>query len=85
MGFKVDESNFITASYATALYLKKKYNDNKIFVLGTKSFINELKEFNINVTEKLEDKISCAVVSYDNELTYKKLKEYVRSFQEIKI
>ena len=75
LGFKVDESNFITASYATALYLKNNYNNNKIFVLGTKSFIDELKKINLNITEKLEEKISCVVVAYDDELTYKKIEK----------
>ncbi|MFR1908251.1 MAG: hypothetical protein ACLS28_22050 [Clostridium neonatale] len=72
LGIKVDETNFITASYATALYLQEHYKEKKIFVVGTKSFIEELKSFNINTTEDLEEDIQCAVVAYDNELTYKK-------------
>lgn len=73
LGFKVDESNFITASYATGVYLRKKYKDKKIFVLGTKSFVEEMKGFNLTITEELEDDIVCSVVAYDNELTYKKI------------
>lgn len=84
LGFKVDESNFITASYATALYLKNNYNNNKIFVLGTKSFIDELKKFNLNITEKLEEKISCVVVAYDDELTYKKIEKICELLSEDK-
>ena len=74
-GFNVDESNFITASYATGVYLKKRYNSKKIFALGTKSFINELKTFDLNITEELEDEIACSVAAYDNELTYKKIEK----------
>lgn len=75
LGIKVDETNFITASYATALYLQEHYKEKKIFVVGTKSFIEELKSFNINTTEDLEEDIQCAVVAYDNELTYKKIEK----------
>ncbi len=75
LGIKVDESNFITASYATALYLKEHYKGKKIFVVGTKSFIQELKSFEVNTTEELSEDIECAVVAYDNELTYKKIEK----------
>ncbi|MCE5220664.1 MAG: HAD-IIA family hydrolase [Clostridium sp.] len=70
---KVDETSFVTSSYATALYLREKYEDKKIFVLGTKSFIQELRTFNVNVTEEQDDDIACAVVGFDNELNYKKI------------
>ncbi|AQR96647.1 HAD-IIA family hydrolase [Clostridium saccharoperbutylacetonicum] len=72
---KVDATSFVTSSYATALYLKENYKDKKIFVLGTKSFIQELKSFDIKVTEEQEDDISCAVVGFDNELNYKKIED----------
>ena len=75
LGIKVNESNFITASYATALYLKEHYKEKKIFVVGTKSFIDELRTFKLNITEEIEDDIRCAVVAYDNELTYKKIEK----------
>lgn len=70
---KVDETSFVTSSYATALYLKEKYGDKKIFVLGTKSFVEELRSFNVNVTEEQENDIVCAVVGFDNELNYRKI------------
>ncbi|MFW2491985.1 HAD-IIA family hydrolase [Clostridium chromiireducens] len=70
---KVDKTSFVTSSYATALYLRETYDDKKIFVLGTKSFIEELRRFNVNVTEEQDDDIVCAVVGFDNELNYKKV------------
>lgn len=70
---KVDETSFVTSSYATALYLRETYNDKKIFVLGTKSFVEELRRFKVNVTEDQDDDIVCAVVGFDNELNYKKV------------
>lgn len=70
---KVDETSFVTSSYATALYLRDTYKNKKIFALGTKSFVQELRSFNVNVTEEKEEDIVCAVVGFDNELTYKKV------------
>ena len=55
------------------MYLKEHYKEKKIFVVGTKSFNEELKSFHINITDELSEDIECAVVAYDNELTYKKI------------
>lgn len=75
-GIPTDYSNFVTASYATVQYLKKNYKDKLIYVLGTKSFIRELKKNGISVTTDCEDPdIACALVSYDNQLTYEKIQD----------
>ena len=71
-GIRTDESNFITASYAACLYLKENFPNDKIFVCGTKSFVKELKDFGLNVTEENDEDIRCVVVGFDNELTYEK-------------
>ena len=73
LGITVDKTSFVTSSYATALYLKETYKDDKIFVLGTKSFAHELKKFGVNVTEKQDEDIVCVVVGFDNELEYNKI------------
>lgn len=55
-------------------YLKKHHDGELIYVLGTKSFIRELKKNKIRVTTDCEDEeITCVVISYDNQLTYEKL------------
>ena len=71
----VPEKYFVTASYATCLYMKIKYKDQKIFVVGTKSFVQELNEFNLSITEVPDDDVSCVLVGYDSELTYQKLSD----------
>ena len=68
IGVDVDKSNFVTSSYATALYLKQQYSDKLLFVVGTESFVTELKGFGLSVTEKIEDEIAAVVVGFDNEL-----------------
>lgn len=74
LGIMTAHSNFLTASYATVCYLKKKHPGELIYVMGTKSFIRELKKNKIRVTTDCEDEdISCALISYDNQLTYEKI------------
>lgn len=72
------EDQFVTSGFMTIRFLKEKYSDKKIFVLGTASFVNELKKNQLTVTEKYEEGIDCAVVAYDSELTYEKLAEASR-------
>lgn len=69
---ETDESNFITASFAACKYLKENYPTDKIFVCGTKSFVKELRDYGLNVTEENDDDIKCVIVGFDNEFTYRK-------------
>ena len=74
LGISTNYTNFLTASYATIDYLKKHHENELIYVLGTKSFIQELKKNKIRVTTDCEEEeITCVIVSYDNQLTYEKL------------
>lgn len=76
MGVKVDERSFLTSSYASAVYLKEKYQQELLFAAGTQSFIQELREFGIRVTEdKREAEIKAVIVGFDNELTYQKVQD----------
>ncbi|MCM1465842.1 MAG: HAD-IIA family hydrolase [Bacteroidales bacterium] len=67
------EDQFVTSGYMTLRFLKEHYADKKIFVLGTASFVAELKKNGLTVTEAAEEDIDCIVVAYDSELTYEKL------------
>jgi len=73
-GLYTEEWQFVTAGYLSILYLKKYFQDKKIYVLGTRSFIAELKQQGLRITEDVEDNIACGLVGYDSELTYEKLK-----------
>lgn len=70
---ETSEDQFVTSGFMTVRFLKEKYYDKKIFVLGTASFINELKKNGLTITEKYEEGIDCVVVAYDSELTYEKM------------
>lgn len=67
------EEQFITSGYMTLLFLKKNFPREKIFVLGTASFIAELRKNSLHITENPKADIACVVAAYDSELTYDKL------------
>ena len=67
------EDQFITSGYMTLRFLKERYREGKIFVLGTASFVAELRKNGLHVTETAEADIDCVVAAYDSELTYDKL------------
>ena len=74
-GISTDEDQFMTASYATACYLKDYYSDKKLFVVGTPSFVEELKTFGLHVTEDEMNNIDCVVIGFDRTLDYQKVEK----------
>ncbi|MCM1046528.1 MAG: HAD-IIA family hydrolase [Candidatus Gastranaerophilales bacterium] len=72
-GLETTEDQFITSGYMTLRFLRRQYAEKKIFVLGTASFVAELKKEGLRVTERCEEGIDCVVAAYDSELTYEKL------------
>lgn len=86
LGIPTDYTNFLTASYATIDYLKKTHENELIYVLGTRSFIREMKKHKIRVTTDCDDEdITCAVISYDNQLTYEKIADTCKLLSTKKI
>ena len=67
------ENQFVTSGFMTTNFLKEKYGDKKIYVLGTTSYIAELRKNELTITEEYADDIACVVVAYDSELNYQKL------------
>lgn len=72
-GLETDESQFVTSGYMTLRFLLQRHSADKIYVLGTASYIAELRRNGLRVTEQPEEDAKCAVVAYDSELTYQKL------------
>lgn len=72
LGIKSTADDFITSVNATVVYLKKK-SYKKIYIFGTKSFLKQLSDSGLNVTDKLEEDIDCLCMGFDTELTFQKL------------
>ena len=85
LGLSVNNDNFFTSTNASVLLLKEKFNDSLIYAQGTSSFINELKNNNLNITEEYSSDIKCAIVGFDLELTTKKLNTTCKVLTELNI
>lgn len=79
------QEDFITSGYMTLRFLQEHYADQTIFVLGTASFVAELRRHGLRITETARDDISCVVVAYDSELRYDKLTEVCRVLQTMDV
>lgn len=72
LGIPATREDFITSSQATAYYLHKHHQGQKLYVCGTESLKAELRREGFQVTEDLEE-VECIVMGFDTELTFKKL------------
>lgn len=72
LGIPATREDFITSSQATAYYLKKYHEGQKLYVCGTRSLIEELEGEGFTVTTNL-DEVECVVMGFDTELTFQKL------------
>lgn len=73
LGIAAKEDNFFTSAQATILWLKKNYPGAKVYCEGTQSFVRELEEAGINVTEQAEP-VDVVLVGFDMELTTSKIR-----------
>lgn len=79
LGIDVEEERIITSGYATARYLQKHFKKGKVFVIGGKGLVEEIKNIGweiISVEDAKErwKEIDYVVVGLDTKLTYEKLK-----------
>ena len=72
LGISSTREDFITSSQATAYYLHKHHQGQRLYVCGTESLKEELRGEGFEVTEKVED-TDCIVMGFDTELTFQKL------------
>ena len=72
LGIKAQYDDFMTSSQATAFYLNKHYKGKTLYVCGTESLKEELRQNGFCVSEEIE-KIDVIVMGFDTELTFKKL------------
>ncbi len=75
MGVSSEPDDFMTSVQSTARYLQEHYHDRLIYVLGTKSFQEELREAGLKVTDRRSDDVNCLVIGFDTELHFKKLED----------
>lgn len=75
LGLKVDKNNFFTSTQAAAMLFKEKFGNKLIYAQGTRSFIKELNDSGLNVTEEYDENVSAVLLGFDSELNFEKLKK----------
>ena len=70
LGLPIPESQMFTSGEATALYLKARYHEARLFVVGTPGLEAEFKNHGFDLDEHNPD---IAVLGFDTTLTYNKL------------
>ena len=81
-GIETTEEEFVTAGTFSITELKKRYGEQKIFVLGTKAFLWECRRMGLNVTEKETQNIVAVLTSYDREMNYEKIATVCRVLEK---
>lgn len=69
----VTENEFFTSAQAAAMLFIERFSNQLIYVQGTKSFVQGLKDFGLNVTESYESNIQAVLLGFDLELNMEKL------------
>jgi len=70
MGFDIDMSNVLTSGTAALRFLKDERKWKKVYVIGTESYLEDVKEYGIELDDKDPDIV---LLSFDRELTYEKI------------
>lgn len=72
LGIQATRDDFMTSSKATAFYLHKHHDGQKLYVCGTESLKEELRREGFSITTNV-DEVECIVMGFDTELTFQKL------------
>lgn len=76
LGVRTGPEHYMTAADATIRALQARHGGRLLYLLATRSFARACREQGLRITDNPRDPdIACVVVSYDNELTYDKLKD----------
>jgi HAD superfamily hydrolase (TIGR01450 family) len=79
------ENQFVSSGFMTIRFMQEHYPQEKIYCLGTRSFVNELRKQRLCITETPDKDIACILVAYDDELTYEKLVNTCRVLTEYQV
>ena len=82
LGVAAAEADFLTSAQATAQYLHFHHEGTPLYVCGTASLQQELRDEGFPVVNGDPDSAGCVVMGYDTELTYQKLLDVSRLLTE---
>ena len=78
MGIEAVADDFVTAGSYTLSYLKTHHAGDRIFVMATDSYFEELAKNGLSVTTEVTDDVDVVLTAFDTELTYEKIENACR-------
>lgn len=72
LGFFCESENVFTSGMVAGRFLKKNKPNAKVFVCGTKSLVNEIRSYGVNVGD--DESCDTVLLGYDTELDYQKIR-----------
>ena len=73
MGIEAGPEDFFTSVHATVQYLKEHHRKERIYAEGTRSFVSQLKDAGLDVTEELDKSATVVVLGFDTEMTFERI------------
>lgn len=73
MGIEAKTGDFFTSVHATVRYLQAHHPNERIYASGTRSFLKELREAGLSVTDRVDPSATVVVLGFDTELTFEKM------------
>ena len=74
MGIEASPQDFYTSSQATAMYIGENFPGQKIYCMGTRSLITELRESDLDVTTEPDELATVVLIGFDTENTSEKIR-----------
>lgn len=74
MGIAADASCFYTSGQAAAFYLKENYPGQKVYCMGTRSLVKELRDSGISAVTEPDAEVSVVLIGFDTENTSEKIR-----------
>lgn len=84
-GIETREEEFLTAGYMGILYCSRHLKGRKVYLIGTPSYAQSLREAGVWVTEQYEEDVACVLVAFDTTLHFGKLETACRLLQNKKV
>ena len=70
----IEEGDFYTSSQVSIDLMKHKFGNDLIYAQGTRSFIKQLRDSGLSITEEYNENAVAVLVGFDDEITGQKLR-----------
>lgn len=77
-GIKTSEESFLTAGQMAILYCRERFENQKIYLIGTPSLREALEKAGLWIVEEYDEEAVCVLAAFDTTLRFQKLADASR-------